>query len=84
VTASTVAEPVRSKPKIPQEFSCRPEPGVRGTLGVAQPTRKRQKETPVKHQQEYVGIDQHRRRNVIVRRNQAVRPSRRSGSRMTR
>ena len=38
----------------------------------------------MKHQQEYVGIDQHRRRSVIVRRKQAVRPSGRSGSRMTR
>lgn len=44
---------------------CR-EPGVRGTLGVAKPTRKR-KETLVEHEQQYVGIDLHRRRSVIVR-----------------
>jgi hypothetical protein len=42
------------------------EPSVQGTLGVAKPTRKR-KETLVEHQQQYVGIDLHRRRSVIVR-----------------
>ena len=36
------------------------------TLGVAKPTRKR-KETLVEHKQQYVGIDLHRRRSVIVR-----------------
>ena len=44
----------------------RREPSVRGTLGVAKPTRKR-KETLVERQQQYVGIDLHRRRSVIVR-----------------
>ena len=42
------------------------EPNVQGTLGVSKPTRKR-KETPVEHQRQYVGIDLHRRRSVIVR-----------------
>ena len=40
--------------------------GVRGTLGVSKPTRKR-KETLVEQEQQYVGIDLHRRRSVIVR-----------------
>jgi transposase len=39
---------------------------VETTLGVAKPTRKR-KETLVEHKQQYVGIDLHRRRSVIVR-----------------
>jgi hypothetical protein len=42
------------------------EPSVQGTLGVAKPTRKR-KETLVEHQQQYLSIDLHRRRSVIVR-----------------
>ena len=42
------------------------EPNVGTTLGVAKPTRKR-KETLVEHKQQYVGIDLHRRRSVIVR-----------------
>src|SRR5207249_1522955 len=37
------------------------------TLGVSQPTRRRRKETPVEQQRQYVGIDLHRRRSVIVR-----------------
>jgi transposase len=41
-------------------------PRVQGTLEVSKPTRKR-KETLVEHQQQYVGIDLHRRRSVIVR-----------------
>jgi len=49
-----------------QGSSRRREPRVQGTLGVSQPTRKR-KETLVEHQQQYVGIDLHRRRSVIVR-----------------
>lgn len=49
-----------------QGSSRRREPSVQGTLGVSQPTRKR-KETLVEHQQQYVGIDLHRRRSVIVR-----------------
>ena len=49
-----------------QGSSRRREPRVQGTLGVAKPTRKR-KETLVEHQQQYVGIDLHRRRSVIVR-----------------
>ena len=36
------------------------------TLGVSKPTRTTE-ETPVEHQQQYVGIDLHRRRSVIVR-----------------
>ena len=47
--------------------SRRREPNVQGTLGVSQQTRKRRKETPVEQQREYVGIDLHRRRSVIVR-----------------
>ena len=61
----------RSKAKIQRESSRRPGPGVRSTLGVTKPTRRRQKETPVEQQTQYVGIDLHRRRSVIVRRNQA-------------
>lgn len=50
-----------------QGSSRRPEPGVQGTLGVSKPTRKQRKETLVEHQQQYVGVDLHRRRSVIVR-----------------
>src|SRR3974390_955973 len=49
-----------------QGSSRRQDPRVRGTLGVSKPNRKR-KETLVEHQQQYVGIDLHRRRSVIVR-----------------
>src|ERR1039457_4237150 len=66
----TVAEPARPEPKIQREPSRRPGPGVRSTLGVSTPTRKRRKETPVEQEQQYVGIDLHRRRSVVVRRNQ--------------
>ena len=66
-----VAKSSRSKPKTQRESSRRPEPGVRSTLGVTKPTRKRQKETPVEQQQQYVGIDLHRRRSVIVRRTES-------------
>jgi hypothetical protein len=51
--------------------SDRREPSARGTLGVSTPTRKRRKETPVEREQQYVGIDLHRRRSVIVRMNDA-------------
>ena len=51
--------------------SRRPGPGVRSTLGVAKPTRSRRKETPVEQGKQYVGIDLHRRRSVIVRRNES-------------
>ena len=61
----------RTKTKSPRESSRRPGPSVQSTLGVAKPTRKRQKETPVEQQTQYVGIDLHRRRSVIVRRNGA-------------
>ncbi len=67
----SVAETDRTKTKSPRESSRRPGPSVQSTLGVAKPTRKRQKETPVEQQTQYVGIDLHRRRSVIVRRNQA-------------
>jgi len=40
---------------------------VRGTLGVPTPTRKGRKETLVEREPQYVGIDLHRRRSVIVR-----------------
>lgn len=50
----------------PQGSSRRREPSVQGTLGVAKPTRER-KETLVEREQQYVGIDLHRRRSVIVR-----------------
>ena len=46
VTARTIAKPDLPKSKIPRESSRRPEPGVWGTLGVAKPNRKRQKENP--------------------------------------
>lgn len=49
-----------------QGSSRRRDPSVLGKLGVSKPTRKR-KETLVEHQQQYVGIDLHRRRSVIVR-----------------
>jgi hypothetical protein len=71
VTERKVATAAQTKSKSPRESSRRPGPGVRSTLGVAKPTRKRQKETPVEQQQQYVGIDLHRRRSVIVRRNEA-------------
>jgi len=61
----------RTKTKSPRESSRRPGPSVQSTLGVTKPTRKRQKETPVEQQTQYVGIDLHRRRSVIVRRNGA-------------
>jgi hypothetical protein len=47
----------------------RREPGVRGTLGLSTPTCKGWKETLVEREQQYVGIDLHRRRSVIVRMN---------------
>jgi transposase len=50
-----------------RQGSSRQDPSVRGTLGVSKPTRKQRKETLVEHQQQYVGIDLHRRRSVIVR-----------------
>jgi len=59
-----------AKPKTPRESSRRPGPSVRGTLGVTTQTRNRRKEIPVEPQQQYVGIDLHRRRSVIVRRNE--------------
>ena len=37
------------------------------TLGVPQPTRQRRRRNPVQQQRQYVGIDLHRRRSVIVR-----------------
>lgn len=39
----------------------------RGTLTVATPRQSRREETPVIQQPEYVGIDLHRRRSVVVR-----------------
>ena len=71
MTARKVATEAQPKSKSPRESSRRPGPGVRSTLGVTKPTRRRQKETPVEQQQQYVGIDLHRRRSVIVRRNEA-------------
>src|SRR5664280_2075827 len=71
VPTKSVAKSSGSKPKTQRESSRRPEPGVRSTLGVTKPNRKRQKETPVEQEQQYVGIDLHRRRSVIVRRNDA-------------
>jgi transposase len=70
MTARIVAETSSAKAKSPRESSRRPGPGVRRTLGVTKPTRKR-KETPVEQLQQYVGIDLHRRRSVIVRRTSA-------------
>src|SRR5665213_1314236 len=70
-TKSVAATSSRSKSKTQHESSCLPEPGLRSTLGVTKPTRKRQKETPVEQVQQYIGIDLHRRRSVIVRRTQS-------------
>ena len=69
--ARKVATPAQPKSKNQRESSRRPGPGVQSTLGVPKPTRRRQKETPVEQQIQYVGIDLHRRRSVIVRRNDA-------------
>src|SRR5687768_13019574 len=44
----------------------REEPSV-GTLGVSQPKASRRRKTPMQQQRQYVGIDLHRRRSVIVR-----------------
>ena len=71
MTTRSVAKTDRTRTKSPRESSRRPGPSVQSTLGVAKPTRKRQKETPVEQQTQYVGIDLHRRRSVIVRRNEA-------------
>jgi len=71
VPTKNVATSSRSKSKTQRESSRRPEPGVRSTLGVAKPIRKQQKETPVEQVQQYVGIDLHRRRSVIVRRTES-------------
>lgn len=54
-----------------QSSSRRREPSVQSKLGVSTPTRKRRKETLVEREQQYVGIDLHRRRSVIVRMNEA-------------
>jgi transposase len=51
----------------PSASSRRREPSVQDTLEVAKPTRQRRKETKVEQQRQYVGIDLHRRRSVIVR-----------------
>jgi transposase len=70
VTARSAAKPIPAKPKSQRESSRRePEPVVQSTLGLSRPIRKRRKETPVEQSQQYVGIDLHRRRSVIVRRN---------------
>ena len=42
-----------------------------GTLGASQPKPSRRRRTPVQQQPQYVGIDLHRRRSVIVRMNDA-------------
>ncbi len=55
---------------VRQGSSRRREPSVQSKLGVTKPTRKR-KETLVEREQQYVGIDLHRRRSVIVRMNDA-------------
>src|SRR5262245_26153228 len=47
--------------------SRRREPSVEDTLGVSEPTRRERKETQVEQHRQYVGIDLHRRRSVIVR-----------------
>jgi transposase len=70
-TKRVSTESNRPKLKTQRESSRRPEPGVQGTLGVTKPIRKRQKETPVEQFQQYVGIDLHRRRSVIVRRTES-------------
>jgi transposase len=54
-----------------QGSSRRRVPSGRRTLGVSTPTRKQRKEVLVEREQQYVGIDLHRRRSVIVRMNDA-------------
>lgn len=44
---------------------------MQSTLGVSTPNPKRRKEISVEQQRQYVGIALHRRRSVIVRRNDA-------------
>ena len=51
--------------------SLRREGPSAGTLGASQPKPSRRRRTPVQQQQQYVGIDLHRRRSVIVRMNDA-------------
>jgi len=64
-------ETASSKLEGPRGSSRRREPSVQGTIGVTKPTRRRRKEIPVEQAKEYVGIDLHRRRSVIVRRTEA-------------
>jgi hypothetical protein len=47
--------------------SRRRDPSETNTLGVSTTTRKQRKETEVEQQRQYVGIDLHRRRSVMVR-----------------
>jgi hypothetical protein len=70
VTTRTVTQIDRTKTKSPRESSRRPGPSVQSTLGVAKPTRKRQKETPwnSKHN---MSASICTGRSVIVRRNGA-------------
>jgi|SRR5947209_12198426 len=65
--AGRMGKPDRIEEPNPPSSSRRREPSAKSTLGVSQPTRKRRKETQVEEQRQYVGIDLHRRRSVIVR-----------------
>ncbi len=54
--------------------SVRREGPSKTKLGVSTPKTSRRKKVPVEAQQQYVGIDLHRRRSVIVRKTSAGEP----------
>ena len=56
---------------VRQSSSRRRGSSVAGTLRDSNPNRKRRKKTLAEREQQYVGIDLHRRRSVIVRMNDA-------------
>ena len=60
MAARSIVRPGTSKAKFPRESSRRPGPSA-NTLGVSKPSRRRKK-VPVEQQQQYVGVDLHRRR----------------------
>jgi transposase len=60
-----------SRKGVPRGSSPHREPNASSTLGAPEPTRRRRKEIPVEQQKQYVGIDLHRRRSVIVRRTES-------------
>ena len=54
--------------------SVRRERPSKTKLGVATPKRSRRKKVPVEAQPQYVGVDLHRRRSLIVRKDAAGKP----------